>query len=162
MIPLRFAYRLLLAVLMLVAVAALGRPAAAPPEPGPSDRCPVCGMLVAPFPEWLGRVLYADGTAVFFDGPKDLFIFYEDLATYQPGATRDQVANLYVTEYYTTRLIPATEVFFVAGSDVLGPMGKELVPVAGREAAETFMRDHSGTKLMRFDGRELLDAQEQP
>ncbi|MBE0576922.1 MAG: nitrous oxide reductase accessory protein NosL [Desulfuromonadales bacterium] len=136
--------------------------AATPAGPDDKTRCGVCGMFVAPYPHWVAALEMTDGQYFYFDGPKDLFIFYENLATYQPGATRDQVANLYVTEYYTARLIPATEVFFVVGSDVLGPMGRELVPVAGREAAATFMRDHSGTKLMRFDGRELLDAQEQP
>jgi nitrous oxide reductase accessory protein NosL len=136
--------------------------AATPAGPDGKTRCEVCGMFVAPYPHWVAALEMTDGRYLYFDGPKDLFIFYDDPATYQPGVTRDQVANLYVTEYYTTRLISATEVSFVAGSDVLGPMGMELVPVAGREAAETFLRDHSGTKLMRFDGRELLDVQEQP
>jgi nitrous oxide reductase accessory protein NosL len=30
-------------------------------------------------------------------------------------------------------------------------MGKELVPVVGREAAETFLRDHGGTAIYAFD-----------
>jgi nitrous oxide reductase accessory protein NosL len=53
-------------------------------------------------------------------------------------------------------------VIFVTGSDVLGPMGKELVPILGREAAETFRRDHAGEKLLRFDGRQLVELATQP
>ena len=119
-------------------------------------------MFVAPYPNWVAVLEMTDGRRFYFDGPKDLFIFYDDLATYLPKATHEQVAHLYVTEYYTVRPISATEVFFVAGSDVRGPMGIELVPVAGRDAAETFLRDHGGVKLMRFDGRKLLDVAEQP
>jgi len=70
------------------------------------------------------------------------------------------VKSLFVTEYYTAQTVNATEVYFIAGSDVRGPMGMELVPVAGREAADTFRRDHNGSKIMRFDGRELLEIQE--
>ena len=142
----------------------ISSPLFAEPSAGPDDktRCEVCGMFVAPFPNWLAVLEMTDGQRLYFDGPKDLFIYFEGLATYRPGATYDEVVKLIVTEYYTARPISATEVFFVAGSDVRGPMGMELVPVAGREAAETFLRDHTGTKLMRFDGRELLDVAEQP
>lgn len=133
-----------------------------PPPPGPKDRCEVCGMFVAPYRDWVAVLQMIDGSNHYFDGPKDLFIYYMGLAKYQPGASYDQVAGLYVTEYYTAKLMPASEVLFVTGSDVLGPMGKELVPVAGREAAETFLRDHAGQKLMRFDGRELQDVTDQP
>ncbi len=36
------------------------------------------------------------------------------------------------------------------GSDVQGPMGRDLVPVQGREAAERFARDHQG-RVLGFD-----------
>lgn len=152
-----------LSVLLLLSIL-ICAPLCAEPYVGPDDtsRCEVCGMFVAPYPNWVASLEMTDGRHFYFDGPKDLFIFYDGLATYLPGASYDQVATLIVTEYYTVRPLPATEVFFVAGSDVRGPMGMELVPVAGREAAETFMRDHAGIKLMRFDGHELSDVPEQP
>ena len=34
---------------------------------------------------------------------------------------------------------------YVVGSDVTGPMGKELIPFATREAALEFSKDHGGT-----------------
>jgi hypothetical protein len=116
-------------------------------------------MFVAPYPNWLAVLEADDGQRYYFDGPKDLFICFRDLPKYLPGVDA-RTAKLYVTEYYTTRMLPATEVFFVTGSDVLGPMGQELVPVAGRATAETFRVDHAGAKLLRFDGRELIDATE--
>ena len=37
------------------------------------------------------------------------------------------------------------------GSDVLGPMGHELVPLATRADAEDFVKDHKGRRILRFD-----------
>ena len=120
------------------------------PDPGPKDRCPVCGMFVAPFPSWLSAAVFTDGSVAYFDGPKDLFRFVFDVSKFDAPRTRDQIASLWVTEYYTTALVPAAEVNFVAGSDVLGPMGHELVPVLGDEAGQTFLKDHRGEKLLPF------------
>ena len=136
--------------------------AAVPPLPGKEDRCAVCGMFVAPFPQWTAAIEFKDGRRFYFDGPKDLFVAFFDLPAYIPGATQEQVAGIYVTEYYSTRLLPATELLFVTGSNVLGPMGQELVPVLGTEAAETFRRDHAGQTIMRFDGRQLVEVAARP
>ncbi|ALC18088.1 nitrous oxide reductase accessory protein NosL [Desulfuromonas soudanensis] len=127
--------------------------------PGPKERCVVCGMFVAPYPEWVASIEFRDGTTAFFDGPKDMFVYFFDLEKYRPGAKPDDIVAMVVTEYYTARPMPVGEVFFVSGSDVLGPMGYELVPVAGKENAETFMRDHGGKKIMQFNG---LDFSEIP
>ena len=144
-------FALLLTSLSIAALAAV------PPPPGGKDRCAVCGMFVAPFPQWTAAIELKDGRRFYFDGPKDMFIAFFDPTTYLPGVSLEQVAGVYVTEYYAASLRPASEVIFVTGSDVLGPMGQELVPVFGREAAETFRRDHKGQALMRFDGRQLVE-----
>ncbi|NCU21908.1 hypothetical protein EOM89_14700, partial [Candidatus Falkowbacteria bacterium] len=49
------------------------------PKPGPRDTCPVCGMFVARYPEWIATVVFADGMAFHFDGPKDFFKFVQDV-----------------------------------------------------------------------------------
>ena len=147
--------RALIATIVLCALGSVAT--AAPPLPGKDARCAVCGMFVAPFPQWVSILELQDGRRFYFDGPKDLFIAFFDPAAHLPGVTAGQISGVFVTEYYTTRLVPAGDVLFVTGSNVLGPMGQELVPVAGREAAETFRRDHAGQKLMRFDGRQLVE-----
>lgn len=126
-----------------------------PLQPESKDRCAVCGMMVSPFPNWIAAVAFKDGSHYFFDGPKDMFNFILDLQQYRPGATAADIAEVQVTEYYTVQRYDAREVFFVTGSDVMGPMGKELVPVAGDQALKTFMLDHGYDKVMRFDGEEL-------
>ncbi len=151
-------------LLALAVVLWLAAPAAAVdfPAPGPDARCPVCGMFVAGYANWVSSIVFKDGSRVFFDGPKDLFRYFFDLPKYRPGGTAADIAGFFVTEYYSVQTTPATAVFFVSGSDVLGPMGKELVPVAGLEQARGFMRDHGGVKLMRFDGRALVELPDKP
>ena len=142
--------RILLAT-FLISLVSIPVYSAEPKMPGKNDRCPVCGMFVAPYPDWVTTIVLKDGKQIFFDGCKDLFRYYLKLPAGEGKGTRSEIAEIYVTEYYSTQLVPANQVFFVLGSDVYGPMGKELIPVAKKELAETFMLDHSGTQILRFN-----------
>ncbi len=142
--------KMIVAAVCLVGLSLNTALAAAPEMPGKKDRCPVCGMFVAPYPDWIATIVLKEGQQIFFDGCKDLFRYYFKLPAGENRGTRGEIDEIYVTEYYTTQLVPASEVFYVLGSDVYGPMGKELIPVAGKELAETFMRDHSGTQILTF------------
>jgi len=137
-------------------VLAAGQVAAAdPPRPGPGDRCPVCGMFVARHPDWVAAIAFDDGAPVFFDGPKDMFRFLHDPVRY--GA-REELAeeigegevSIWVTDYYSTRMIDATTALYVRGSDVVGPMGAELVPVSSEADASSFVADHGGERVLAF------------
>lgn len=121
------------------------------PAPGPKDTCPVCGMFVAKYPAWIATVLYRDGHAHHFDGAKDLFKYLFDLPRWAPGHRADDMTAIAVTEYYGLSRIPAREAWYVIGSDVTGPMGHELVPLATEEDAQEFLRDHAGKRILRFD-----------
>ena len=142
-----------LGIAMLAALASLPLVSQAldAPRPQPTDVCPVCGMFVAKYPEWVATVVFRDGKAEHFDGAKDLFKYLFDLAKYAPGRSREDIAAIAVTEYYGLARIDAREAWFVIGSDVLGPMGHELVPLASAADAEDFLADHSGTQILRFD-----------
>lgn len=120
------------------------------PEPGPTDTCPVCGMFVTRYPEWTATVLYEDGHAHYFDGAKDLFKYLLDLPKWAPGHRAEDIALVRVTEYYGVTRIDAHEAWYVIGSDVLGPMGNEMIPLATREDAEEFLQDHAGKAILRF------------
>lgn len=121
------------------------------PAPGMKDTCPVCGMFVAKYPEWIATVLYKDGHAHHFDGAKDLFKYLLDLPKWAPGHRAEDMDTIGVTEYYGLTRIRARDAFYVIGSDVLGPMGHELVPFETREDAEEFMGDHAGKRIMTFE-----------
>ncbi|NCO51684.1 MAG: nitrous oxide reductase accessory protein NosL [Deltaproteobacteria bacterium] len=126
--------------------------AAEPRLPETDDRCPVCGMFVKPFEQWIATLRFVDGQQLFFDGPKDLLRYYFALpaTSVAKKPARDGVKDLWVTDYYTSRLLPVAEVWFISGSDVYGPMGPELVPVAGKKTAESFASDHGGKKISAF------------
>ena len=126
-------------------------PASPLPQPGPKDTCPVCGMFVAKYPHWVATVVYRDGHAHHFDGAKDLFKYLFDLPKWAPGHQAKDMVTIAVTEYYDLKRIPAREAWFVIGSDVPGPMGHEMVPLATAAEAQEFMRDHGGKRLLRFD-----------
>lgn len=120
------------------------------PRPGPDDTCPVCGMFVAKYPEWIATVAYHDGHAHHFDGAKDMFKYLLDMPRWAPGHRAEDIEAIGVTEYYGLTLIDARQALFVIGSDVLGPMGHELIPLATEEDAAEFMNDHAGKRIMRF------------
>ena len=121
------------------------------PKPGPKDLCPVCGMLVSKYPNWTAVVTWKDGHSHFFDGAKDLFKFLQNLNKYAPGHRTTDITGIYVTDFYNLERIDARKAYFVTGSDVLGPMGHELVPLANRADAEDFLKDHKGKKIYTFE-----------
>lgn len=122
-----------------------------PIKPSPNDKCQVCGMFVAKYPKWISEIIFKDGSYAFFDGPKDMFKYYHDLGKYNPSKKTSDILAVYVTEYYSTKLMPAEKMFFIKGSDVNGPMGDELIPIESEKNAKGFMKDHNGKKILRFD-----------
>ncbi|MEJ5378292.1 MAG: nitrous oxide reductase accessory protein NosL [bacterium] len=122
-----------------------------PAKPSAKDKCPVCGMFVSKYPEWIALIKSKDGKSFFFDGAKDMFKFLNQPEKYVQGLGRKQLHEIYVTDYYSLEPINAMEAFYVMGSDVLGPMGRELIPFLKEEDAKEFMRDHSGKLILRFE-----------
>lgn len=120
-------------------------------KPGPKDKCPVCGMFVAKYPGFLAQVQFKDSTTVFFDGPKDLFKYYRSLDKYSPGNKVSDIKAVFVTNYYTQSPINALTALYIIGSDITGPMGKELVPFEKTGEAADFKKDHNGTAILLFN-----------
>jgi copper chaperone NosL len=137
-------------VLGLMLFSALWAGERKPVKPTARDKCPVCGMFVGKYPDFLAEVLFKDGTYAVFDGAKDMFKYYFDLSKYNPSRKREHIDSIYVTDYYDLTLIDGTEAFFVIGSDVFGPMGRELIPFKTEADAKGFMKDHQGKSMLRF------------
>lgn len=125
--------------------------AQSPPKPGPKDLCPVCGMLVSKYPNWVATISYKDGHAHHFDGAKDMFKFWHDPAKYAAGHRREDMATIWVTDFYGLQRVDARKAFYVTGSDVMGPMGHEFVPLANRDDAVEFLKDHKGRRILGFE-----------
>lgn len=101
-----------------------------PLQPNMKDKCPVCGMFVAKYPDFLAQVVFKDGSHAFFDGTKDMFKYYFNLKKYAPKKSPQDISAIYVKDYYTLEPIDGCKALYVAGSNVYGPMGKELIPFA--------------------------------
>lgn len=120
------------------------------PKPTARDKCPVCGMFVAKYPDWLAAVRLRDGSHVYFDGAKDMFKFLHDVKKYDPGRRPDDIQAIAVMDYYGLAWIDARKAWYVLGSDVYGPMGRELIPLEKEADAREFLKDHKGTRIIRF------------
>lgn len=112
-------------------------------------------MFVAKYPDWVGEIIYQDGTVLFFDGAKDLFKFYFEPHKFKSNKQSQDIKAIYVKEYYDLSFIEATKAFYVIGSDVYGPMGLELVPFKSEKDAKEFLRDHQGKKIITFNDIDL-------
>lgn len=119
--------------------------------PSAKDKCPVCGMFVAKYPIWTGSIVFSDGNTVYFDGPKDLFTYVLFPEKYDPGRKRSDIAEIYVKDYYSLAPVDGRKAYYVIGSNVYGPMGKELIPFADKADADGFLHDHAGKQVLRFE-----------
>ncbi|MBU1668895.1 nitrous oxide reductase accessory protein NosL [bacterium] len=125
-------------------------------EVAKDEKCPVCGMFTYKYPKWATQIFYKEGEHeqhYSFDGVKDLMKFYFDPMAWgnHGNAKKEHISKILVTDYYTQKAIDGTEAFYVVGSDILGPMGNELIPFAQQSDAKTFLDDHSGKTIVTFD-----------
>jgi len=121
-----------------------------PIKPLPSDKCPVCGMFVTKYPDFLAEIIYKDGSYAVFDGTKDMFKYYFNLKKYNPKKRLEDIDSLYVTDYYNLTLMDGYQAFYVIGSDIYGPMGRELISLEKEADAKEFVKDHKGKSILKF------------
>jgi copper chaperone NosL len=138
------------AIIFLFAVSTLWGAEHKPAKPTPKDRCPVCGMFVAKYPDFLAEIVFRDGSVVFFDGVKDMFKYYLNMNKYDPKQKKTDVESVYVNDYYSLTPVDGLKAYYVQGSDVFGPMGRELIPFEKEKDAKEFMKDHKGKVLLKF------------
>ena len=82
------------------------------------------------------------------------------MGKWAPGRTKDTIKNMTVKSYGDPGQIDARAAFYVFGSDVLGPMGHELVPFPSEEEARKFLQLHKGKGIKKFgdfDGKFLMN-----
>ena len=121
-----------------------------PVKPSSKDKCPVCGMFVAKYPDFLAQVIFKDGSYVVFDGTKDMFKYYFNMKRYTPSKKPADIDSIYVTDYYSLSPVDGLKSYYVAGSNIYGPMGRELIPFEKEGDAKEFMADHSGKSRLAF------------
>jgi len=106
------------------------------------EKCQVCGMFLHYYPTWIAQINYPKGETYKFDGVKDMLKFYFN--------NEKGIVDVLVQDYYTLETLDARTAYYVIGSDVLGPMGNELIPFKSKKSADSFSLDHKGKKVLSF------------
>lgn len=106
------------------------------------DRCAMCGMFVYKYPQWVAMAILDDGSRRYFDGIKDMLKY----RLKHQKATME----LYGQEYYSKRLIRLRDAWLLFGSELYGPMGKEVIIFSSKEEAQRFMQDHKASKIIKL------------
>jgi copper chaperone NosL len=122
----------------------------APQEITKDISCAKCGMFPAKYPKWQTQIVFNDGEMAPFDGCKCMFGFLFKMSEYDKKHTSADVGDVWVREFNTGDWIDAKKAHYVIGSGEMGPMGKELIPFADAESAETFQKEHGG-QIAQYD-----------
>lgn len=107
------------------------------------ERCARCGMVIAPKSAWEAELTSDKGDVTRFDTPRCA------IRAFRAAAPSPRV-ELRVHEFYTGEMRSAKDVVFVVGSDLVGPMGPELVPVDPARA-QKLTADHAGKRTLTLD-----------
>lgn len=116
----------------------------------PDSRCPVCGMFVAKYPHWVVQLLHTDNTLKCFDGVKDMMVYYFNPTKYG-SLSQETIKEIWVKDYYNLKWIDGRSAYYVIDSDIYGPMGEEFIPFSSKAAADNFLKDHKGKKILTFN-----------
>lgn len=115
-----------------------------------ADRCPVCAMRPAKYPRFASAIQLQDMTTFYFCSPgcmlkawlrPDIFL----------GTHAGDLELPVAQEYFSGQPVDARTVFWVSGSDVIGPMGPALVPVQKATHIDAFRRRHGANHIFRLE-----------
>lgn len=115
-----------------------------------ADRCPVCAMRPARYPQSACAIQLSDGRTFYFceTGCMLRSWLYPDIHL---GVGVDRLKRVVVREYFSGAHLDGNAATWVAGSDVIGPMGPMIVPLDGEEHVRVFLRRHGGKTIFRLE-----------
>jgi hypothetical protein len=116
----------------------VGTVALAACRPGAQARCGTCGMKIDFESPWRAELLGPSPT-VEFDSPRCALLAWRN--------RRVVAKQLLVQEFYDRAWRDGAEVRFVWGSDVVGPMGADFVPVDPTRVGK-FLTDHHASRAL--------------
>ena len=122
-------------------------------DPGPEVRCPTCGMYPARYPGFHSQISTAAGKHHHFCSSQCLVAYQANPGKYVKDAAK--TASIWVTVFQEGSYEYAMGLYYLVGSSIMGPMGKEAVPYRNKSAAAKSARENGG-KVVRF--KELTPA----
>jgi copper chaperone NosL len=107
-------------------------------------RCPVCGMYPAKFEKWQSQVVFKNGDIRAFAACKDLYKYLLDMGKYEKEISAADIAVIYVKDFSDGAWVNGKAAHYVSASNVMGPMGKDLIPFADIVQATEFAKSNGG------------------
>ena len=112
------------------------------------DRCPVCAMPVRQHAKFAAAIQLNNGTTYYFCATGCMIKSWLHPEIYLDRVKED-LARPVVQEYFSGRAMDARDAVWVAGSDVIGPMGPYLTPLSEGNL-EAFRKRHGGKRTFRL------------
>ena len=113
------------------------------------DRCPVCAMKVRAHAKFASAILLADGRTFYFCGTGCMIRSWMHPEIFLKVSKKDLKLSV-VQDYFTGEQVDGLTVVWVAGSDVVGPMGPALVPIKNTGQVGVFKKRHGGKTTFRL------------
>ena len=118
--------------------------------PSKTDRCPVCAMFPSRYPRAAAAMTLNDGTTYYFCSNGCLLRTWLRPGAYL-GKEQAAIERLVVLDYFSGRPIDAHTATWVAGSDVVGPMGPAIIALGAAGHATSFKKRHGGKIVFTLD-----------
>lgn len=115
-----------------------------------SDRCPVCAMFPARRPDSAAAMTLKRGETFYFCGNGCLLRTWLRPTVYL-GIPQVEIDRLVVRDYFSGQPIDGRTATWVAGSDVVGPMGPAIIALGDAAQLSTFKNRHGGKTVFTFD-----------
>jgi len=114
------------------------------------DRCPLCGMFPAKRPRSAAAMVLSDGRTFYFCSNGCLLRAWRTPSVYL-GVSRASIRRMVALDYFSGAPLDAASAWWVAGSDVIGPMGPALVTLQAPSDVEQFKARHGAKTVFQFD-----------
>lgn len=114
----------------------------------PHQACPLCGMYPARYPQFNCQIVFKDGSYEAFDSAVGLLVYR--LFPDHTAITLKPIAKIYFKDYIKKGWLEADKTFFVTGSEIMGPMGVEFLPVDSQQAAKELIKQEQGQDIIHF------------
>jgi copper chaperone NosL len=115
-----------------------------------SDRCPVCAMFPARRPQTAAAMTLKSGETYYFCGNGCLLRTWLRSMVYlnKPQA---EIDRLVARDYFSGQPVDGRTATWVAGSDVVGPMGPAIIALGDAAQLAAFKNRHGGKTVFTLN-----------
>ncbi len=111
--------------------------------------CPLCGMYPARYLTFQCQIVFSDGSYEAFDSPAGLLVYL--MFSDKTGITSERPTKIFFRNYLDGAWIEAKNTIFVVGTEIMGPMGLDFLPVKSGVNAEQLKSEAQGALVIHFN-----------